>query len=790
MKLGRPWTGMEIAAAIGGKPYNQAESLTITHISWDSRRLVAGQPTIFIALRAQRDGHDFIPDAARRGATLFLVEKPLTLSLPHILVSDTWEALYKWASAWRAQLPYPLIGITGSVGKTWVKEWLAYLLEGEKEVHRSPGSYNSRLGVPLSLLSFPPSGDLGIIEAGISAPGEMAPLARLIRPTYGILTLMGSAHDEAFPDFQTKLQEKLKLFSSAEWLLALSQPETRTFLREAIDTLYTVGTSPEDTFWWERTARGRGQWHVPDRAAFSVELPGDSPAVWQNALIAASAAYLLSLPPEKIQEKLPTFPTLAQRLQWLQDGSGRLWLNDTYHADATSVAVAIEELRSLSLTPKAAILTDFSPYDRASHEAAMQALRSFLPDEAIHVIGEVFSEVPGGQKYASVEAFLREARLPTRGAILLKGSRRFHLEEAFQRLTGYGPAPELHINWEKVYRNLTRLRARLPTSTRLMGVLKAEAYGSGDLLMASFLERQGIHYIGVAYAREAIRLREAGIRVPILVFYPGKTPPRLFLEYHLEAAVGTPEMLHFWAGSVPIHVEVDTGMGRMGLSVDSIPPLLKELHTIRAEVRGVFTHLAAAESPEHPLTQQQLRRFAEAYTAVKAYYPDALGHVLNTAGILTLGEAAAYDMVRIGIGLYGIGEGLEEATQLKAPILRVTTFPAGMRLNYGFFSTVPPNAEIATLALGYGDGLSRSWGENGGKVFLYGHPCPILPPINMDLTLIAVPRGLATEGDKVEIWGRQRSLAQLAAEANTIPYELLVRLSQRVYRFHSWGESE
>ncbi|MCS7297197.1 MAG: alanine racemase [Bacteroidia bacterium] len=785
MRLGKVWNGEEIAKAVNGTPLFEAEKVKISHISWDTRQLDRGN-VLFIALRAQRDGHTYVEEAFSRGAKMALVERAPLSPLPCIVVSDTWKALHQWASKWRACLSYPILALTGSVGKTWIKEWLAYLLEGKKQVHRSPGSFNSRLGIPVSLLSFPAEGDLALIEVGISAPGEMEPLARLIRPTYGMLTPMGKAHDEAFPNFDTKLREKLLLFEEVKWLLALFQPETVDVLRKVKVPLYLIGEN--ESFYWCRQAPKRGEWYIADKGGIPIALPEDSLVAWQNAILAASAAYLLGVSAEHLQEKLVSLPVLAHRLQWIQDENGRLWLNDTYHADASSVSVAIEELRQTPLEPKVAILTDFSPYTKESHEAAIGMLREFLPPSQIHLIGSVFSEVEGEEwRYASVESFLREAVLPPKGVILLKGSRRFRLEEAFSRLTGYGPGPRLQIDWEKVYRNLAALRRHLPPHTRLMGVLKAEAYGGGDLLMASFLQRQGIDSIGVAYTQEALRLREAGIRLPILVFYPGEAPHRLYKDYSLEAAVGTWQAMDYWAGAVPLHIEFDTGMGRMGLPAQDLEKILSFLQERKAEVRGVFSHLASAETPTHPFTIKQLERFDKIYNTFRQAFPGVIGHILNTAGILCIGERAAYDMVRVGIGLYGIGPGLEEVTRLTAPILRVEAYPTDIPFNYGFRSTLPSDREIVTVGIGYGDGLPRIWAENGAYVYLHGVPCAVLPPLNMDLMLIAAPKGLAHVGEQVEIWGSHRSLSTLAKEAKTIPYELLVRLSKRVRRVYSWG---
>ncbi|MCX7606595.1 MAG: alanine racemase [Bacteroidia bacterium] len=785
--VGRLWKGDEIATLTAGECFHGAEEQTLQAIAWDTRRLRAGSGALFIALRNIRDGHIYLPEAYRKGASAGLGEKEPPASLPYIRVENSWTALYRWAKAWRESLPYPLLALTGSVGKTWIKEWLAYLLEGWHPTVRTPASYNSRLGVPISLLSFSPSAALGIVEAGISAPGEMQPLAELIQPTYGLLTPMGSAHDEHFPSFSAKVQEKLFLFKKVDWLIALEQPQTLEILQRVSFPLYTVGLSAEATFRWVPQRDNAGIWHLPDGGKVLIQLPGTSAAIWQNALLAASAAYLLGCPVEHIQSRLSTLPSLPHRLQWIYDTSGRLWLNDTSHADTASAQAAVDELLSLPIEPKTVILTDFSPYTPESHRDFVEGLREKFSPEQVHLIGPTFfRSTTWGQRYESLEDFLLRGEITGR-AVLLKGSRRFRLEEALPTLTGYGIAPELHIDWEKVYHNLSRLRSRLPPQTRLLAMLKAEAYGSGDLLMASFLQRQGVEYIGVAYIQEALRLRKAGISLPLIVFYPGREPLPLYQQSAIEVAVGTWEGLEYWAGKVPLHIEFDTGMGRMGFMPTELEKVCQFLKAKQAEVKGVFSHLALAEQPTHPRTEQQIHLFDGIYTAFRRVFPEVAGHLLNTAGVLHIGAKAAYDLVRIGIGLYGIGEGLEEATALYAPILRVETYPDGTRINYGFTSILPRKGKVATIAIGYGDGLPRSWAEKGGYVFWQGQKVPILPPLNMDLMLAYLEEYPVRVGETVEIWGPHRPLRVIAEEMGTSPYEVLVRLSHRVRRVYTWG---
>ncbi|MCX7980029.1 MAG: alanine racemase [Bacteroidia bacterium] len=782
--LGRSWSPEELASLLDGQIAPSARELPITHIAWDTRLLLPGKNTLFIALRGQRDGHAYIEEAFQKGAVACLSERPLPDTLPHIRVHDTWEALWKWAATWRRRLSYPLLAITGSLGKTWVKEWLSYLLEGSLRVVRSPGSFNSRLGVPLSVLSFLPEADIGLVEVAITAPGEMPVQARLLQPEYGLLTRLSLTADTTFPSLQEKLKEHLRLFSQSRWIVALSSLEGFSLKTDCTGLVYEVGRFPQGDFQWEPE---KNAWHLPDSPPLKVRLPSEGEAFWQNAFLAAAAAYLLGVPLTQLQERLQTLPPLPHRLQWLQDAYGRFWLNDTYHADYASTLAAIEELCRFPAAPKTVILTDFSPYTEEIHHKVVDVLKThFSPDE-VHLIGPIFSRIGWGHTYPDKATFLEKAHLSGR-AFLLKGSRRFRMEEVLGDLTGYGPGPELYIDWEKVYRNLTRLRARLPQGVQILAMLKAEAYGSGDRLMASFLQRQGISYFGVAYTHEALRLREAGLTAPIIVFYPGQEPAALFQKNALEVAVSTWEALQYWAGKVPLHIEFDTGMGRMGFRPEELPEVLAYLHTHNADVKGVFSHLAAAEAPHHPLTQSQLEKFALIYKAFKETFPHSLGHLLNTAGVLSLAPHHAYDLVRIGIGLYGIGSDLEEATALYAPILRVQAVKAGQPLNYGFRSIPPSDGYVATIGIGYGDGLLRRWAEEGGYLLIGGQKAPILPPLNMDLTLVWLEAGQAKVGDKAEVWGPHRSLQKLAEEMHTSPYEVLVRLSHRVRRVYTWGQ--
>lgn len=778
--LGRPWTLEEIAQLTGGRLLSS--NGTVRYLAWDTRTLREGQDVLFVALRAARDGHAYLEEAFVRGAAACLCEKPLPGRPAQLVVADTWQALWRWAAAWRRSLPYPLLAITGAIGKTWVKEWLAYLLEGARLTVRSPGSFNSRLGVPVSLLSFPPKAEIGLVEVGFTEPGEMDLHARIVAPDWGLLTADSSRNLEAFPDREIRAQEALKLFANAEWIIAPQEP---AYLKAfpASRVRWVGETGP---FRWHIQSPCEGLWQLPEGRTLSVQLPERSPFAWQNAMLAAAAAYQMGVPVDHLQARLSTLPPLPHRLQWIYDAEGRLWIDDTYHADRESVLAALQEVLSLKPLDPVVVLSEFAPYTPAAHEEVIAFLQAHFQPQQVHLIGPLFEGTGWGNRYPDRETFLREARLAGR-VFLVKGSRRHALETILPHLMGQGLAPELRVDWEKVYRNLACLRARLPAGTRILAMLKAEAYGSGDLGMAHFLVRQGVDYLGVAYAREALRLREAGLTLPIVVFYPGQEPIALYQAAHLEVAAGTWEALSYWAGHVPLHVEFDTGMGRMGFLPEELPAVVRFLQEKKARVRGLFSHLAAGEVPQHPATQRQIQKFAAVYEGFKEAFPEALGHLLNTAGVLSVGKEAAFDMVRIGIGLYGALPPLEEATALYAPVLRVQEYPASQALNYGFSAQLPCTGKTATVAIGYGDGLLRSGAHPNGYFLWQGHKLPVLPPLNMDLTLVFAGDLPLSLGDQVEVWGPSRPLRVFAEAWGTTPYEALVRLSRRVRRVYSWG---
>lgn len=788
LELGKSWLGEELQglwekAGVWRSAYGAPER--VSSIAWDTR-LMAGfcmPDTLFVALRAFRDGHYYGKEAIARGAKVLLVEQPT--EGPHILVSSTRQALYAWATAYREALSYPLVAIAGYVGKTWVKEWLAQLVEGWR-VYRSPGSFNSWLGIPLSLLHFGPVGDVGLVEVAVSKRGEMAARAALVRPQFGILMPVLDEFPAGFSSLEVFLEELGGLFASCAWTLSWERPGD--WVSTYLPTLLVVGESSRADFRVLGRIGVQVHWRWPDGSEDLLVLPSPDKMSYQNSLLAAAAAYLLGLPKALIRERLPWLSPLPHRRQWLQLEDGRLLLNDSYQADVSSTRILLEEFQQMPFQKKSIILGEVAPYTPEAHQQIQQALKTHFSQADVHLIGSLWAKGNGGRVYPSAEAFLEEGEVQGE-AILLKGGHRSKLyEKVLPALLGRTVSPELVIDLSKVAENLRRLRARLAPQTKIWAVLKAAAYGQGVAVMGAFLERQGIAGAVVAFGSEALALRKAGFTRRILVLYPEAWPNPAYAESRLEVAVGSWSTLRLWAGRVPIHLEIDTGMGRMGFLPKEIGAVLDYLANLdKKAVQGVFSHLANPSCPADPRTQQQLRTFEEVVRKIWAHYPTVEAHLLSTMGVLHLGDQAGYDGVRIGIGLYGAVEGLVEATALYAPILRIRQLEGVEALNYGFRSQA--SGRVATVALGYGDGLLRAWAERGtAQVYIKGEPAKVLPPLNMDVSLISLPASIsAQEGDLIEIWGSVRPLRAFAAECQTIPYEILVRLSSRVRRHYQWG---
>jgi alanine racemase len=791
------WSPQQIARLPGIRLLQGPGQLPIWHYAYDSRKLPARPGhTLFLALAGpSRDGHAYVQAAYAAGVRMFWLSHPVALPPDASVLqsASVLQGLQLLAAHHRAQFRIPVIGITGSNGKTIVKEWLGSLLAGW-QLAKSPRSYNSQLGVALSLLALRPHHQLAIIEAGISQVGEMQRLADMIRPSWGVFTGLGDAHDEGFADRTEKLAEKLKLFATCErvyapeaWAEQIDRPLVRLGSSPAADAQLLAATPQAEG--WALALRYRQQQH-------RLYLPVSAPHAPQNLLAAWAVAYDLGVAPGLLQEHVRLLRPVQMRMEMLTDNPELTILSDAYNADASSVSQAFQWLAQDRSQPgKHLILTDLEhqgQQQRAVQARLLQEAQALFGSE-ITLIGPVFQALapPHIPAYAEVDALLEHwdySRYVGK-TVLLKGARLFRLERLIPYLSQRPSQTELQINLGAIAHNLRVLRRQLPAGTGLLAMVKASAYGSGSWEVAHLLEEQGVDALGVAYLQEGIALRKKGVQAPILVFNSLDAAADQLRAYRLEPVVGSlAELEKRLQQHLPLHLELDTGMGRMGLLPAEVPAALQLLAATPGALHSVFTHLAAAEDPaQDALTHRQLAQFEAELARIRALAPAVKAHVLNSAGLLRF-ATHAHDWVRLGLALYGIPPAdacpwpLQQAASLYTHIIRLATYPAGQGLSYGHRFVTQRPSRIATLPLGYADGIPRAM--QGAMVEVLGTRCPIVGAICMDLMLVDVTEVPAAQvGSPVLIFGPSLPLTQQAAAAGTIAYELIAGMSPRVRRW-------
>lgn len=791
--LGISYTIQQLAELIPVKDLFQGvlSKMHLQHISFDTRTISHGAQTIFVALKTgHRDGHDFITQAIDKGVKNFIVDRPLPYSgINYLLVEDTLEALQIWAIRHRQQFDYPVIGITGSNGKTIVKEWLTTLLEYHFQVVKSPMSYNSQVGVPFSILQLSPKHEVAIIEAGISQVGEMERLAAIIQPTLGILTHMGTAHAEGFESDDQKLSEKNLLFEAVKKVLVGSEQEPIVdfLVQQEVEVLTTISI---------------------DKTEFKIPLPGKSDQ--ENALLAILAARQLGLSDEMIQARLPLLQPVEMRSEIITDNPDITILNDSYNADTDSIRNALQTLMTLEAHPnKIIVLTDLLHQGQDQAQIQQQLLKeaeALLGADQIWTIGPVFYKLRATQKFLRTEDFLQNFDYKQfRGSsILLKGSRVFGIERLIPLLNRRPNVTYLQLDLNKLIHNLRYLKQKVRDGVKVMCMVKAFSYGSGTWEIAKVLEEEGVEYLGVAYPSEGIELREKGISLPILINHPDPSAMGAMLQYDLEPLIYDFRLLEaflrsarlYSAAPYRMHLKFDTGMGRLGFTQEEVPKLIEtlaqypDLHVI-----SMMSHLAAAEMEEETdFSKNQIIHF----NTICTQFQEVLGispfrHILNTAGVLRFPEAAM-DMVRLGIGLYGVNptqgsEPLAEVASLHSVISQIHEYPEGTSIGYDRTQYTQRASRIATIPIGYADGIFRNL-SNGKTAFLVrGKLAPTFGRICMDTLMIDVTDiPDAQAGDEVIIFGKQagqqRSISQLAQDAKTIPYEIMTSISPRVRRVY------
>lgn len=786
----------------------------IRHLLYDSRRIQHPENSLFFAIKtAHNDGHRYLAEAYQKGVRAFVVSEDAALEGADIIrVDDTLAALQSLAAWHRSHFNIPVIGITGSNGKTVVKEWLAQLLEEDFSIVRSPKSFNSQLGVPLSVWEMGPQHTLGIFEAGISTVGEMDKLRNVIQPTIGILTNIGEAHNEGFASQEEKLQEKLFLFKGAEtiigekkWLPVATRP-VFTWSREGDADVFVQSVS---------ATGGRTEITVVHNGrSSSVQIPFTDDASIQNAITCVSLLLYLNKDITAYRQRFLQLHPVDMRLQLQHAINNCLLVNDSYSADMTSLNIALHFLAEQSSGRKrTVILSDFQEtgsgdetlYATIANQLQVNGIQRVVAigEKIIVQLPEKLPSSVAVQVFTSTENFIENFRSSQFAGeiILLKGARKAGFERIAALFEQKLHGTVLQINLSALAHNLRQYQKIIQPSTRIMAMVKAFSYGSGGAEIASVLQYHNTAYLGVAYADEGIELVKAGITLPIMVMNPEASSYAAIVDHALQPVLYSTHLLSEFEAYIqsqglsnyPVHLEVETGMNRLGLSLEEMEAVGQQLASSNAlHVQSLFSHLAASESPVmDDFTRLQAERFMQAANILreKISYP-FLQHISNTAGIIRHPQLQL-DMVRLGIGLYGISSDAEAVLQLepvatlRSTIAQIKTVKKGESVSYNRRGVVNRDSRIATVRIGYADGYSRRFGNGVGKIWVRGSIAPVIGTVCMDMTMIDITDIAGVkEGDDVIVFGKELPVQEVATWGGTIPYEIMTSVSQRVKRVY------
>lgn len=794
------------------------ENKFFRRLTTDSRTITGGEDMCFVALKTGRhDGHTYVEEAYRKGVRAFIVSQTPATPLPDasfVVAENPLALLQLFAANHREKSGLKIIGITGSNGKTIVKEWLHQLLSPDHKIVRNPRSFNSQIGVPLSVLNIEDTDELGIFEAGISLPGEMAKLAAILHPNEGIFTHVGNAHLENFTSQTQLITEKCALFEHCERVFyRADQFDIRAALNENkfrgehitwgfdgdadMRVARVTSTSTEQVM--------KIHWK---NSSFECPLPFSDQASIANAMTCVLVMLQREYPWSVIAERISHLRHIQMRMERIEGWNGTRLISDVYNNDLHALELAVEELRRERGVEKRMVVLSDILQTGIDSKVLYSRVGKLLLDHDVDAVMAVGTEI--GQ-------YLTELRVPARAfdsteamlnalneldfsnaAILFKGARSFAFERLVRALQRKAHATVLEVNLNNLVANLNHYRATIPKGTRLMAMVKAFGYGTGGAEIAEALEFNRIDYLGVAYVDEGVALRKAGIRTPIMVMNPDAGTFHQLVAHNLEPEIYSLHQLKAFQAVLAqktsktynIHLKVDTGMHRLGfedhnwqLALDAIAG------DKRLKVVTVLSHLAAADNPDHDaFTRKQIADFnAMADLANRTLGYHSIRHIANTAGIQRFPEARM-DMVRLGIGLYGIesgnqeGKNLATVAQFKSTISQIRMVKKGDSVGYNRSFVAEKDRQIATIPVGYADGLMRSLSNGNGWVNVNGEKAVYVGRVCMDMIMVDVTDIAVNEGDEVTLFGDAPTLNELATLAGTIPYELLAGISHRVKR--------
>jgi len=786
--------------------------MEIDNVSIDSRSLQNNAGTLFFALSGQnRDGHQYIPALISKGVVNFVVSHipPEAIGKANFfVVPNTLTALQDFAIYYRRLYNFPVVVITGSSGKTIVKEWLNYMLSPDYTIIRSPKSYNSQVGVPLSIIGINERHNLGIFEAGISTVGEMEKLEPIIRPDIGILTNIGPAHDEGFASRTEKICEKLKVFTNVKLLILQKNADVEAELDPLIKTFTWSFEPSADVLIGIKQMGGNTIVSVNyNNDSFDFTIPFTDDASVENAINCLMFLLYLGYDHTIISDRMAGLYPVELRLQVKNGINGCTIIDDSFSSDYQSLKIALDFLEQHKThQKKTVILSDVfqSGFDADVLYAKVYKLLASHGISQLIGIGEKISRMladfPNFYGYKTTQEFLShyKANAFDNETILVKGARSFRFDEIVVYLEEKTHETVLEINLNAIIHNLNFYKSKLKPDTKIMVMVKAFGYGSGSYEIAKALSHQKVDYLGVAFADEGISLRNAGITTPIIVMNPESSAFAAMAAYNLEPEIYSAKELRAFItvaqqknlSNYPIHLKLDTGMHRLGFEgyqLDELTDLLKNNNLV--SVASIFSHLSSSDVPGYKdFTLGQIDKFESWSKAItNALEIDPIRHILNTSGIYNYPQAQ-YNMVRLGIGLYGVGndeaeyKSLENVGTLKTIILQIKEIPAGESIGYSRrFRTNEP-ITIATLPIGYADGIPRRWGNETGYVLIKGKKAEITGTISMDMMMVNITGIDCKEGDTAIIFGKDPSVVAIAQALGTIPYEILTSISQRVKR--------
>ena len=817
---------LNIAEITNATLLQQKNNASIENVLLDSRRVLFPSTSVFFALSGpRRTGADFIQDLYLKEVRNFIVDESFDnndlLKFPEanfLKVKNVLAAFQQLAAHHRNQFTFPVIGITGSNGKTIIKEWLFQLLNTRYNIVRSPKSYNSQIGVPLSVWQINQTHTLGIFEAGISQPEEMKNLQPIINPEIGILSYIGDAHAEGFENIHQKINEKLQLFTSSKVLIYCSENK---LINECIDLFVNNVNKKIQLFSWSRTSAA--DLHISSieinkeatcihcvfkNEKFNFSIPFTDEASVYNAITCCATLLYMGLSKNDIAESTNEIRRVAMRLELKQGNNQCAIINDSYSADIDSLNIALDFLSQQDLhTKKTVILSDVLQSGIAD-DILYSQIAAILKQKNIHrFIGigpnmmrnaNSFNALPNKLFFLSTTDFIQsinEINFQDE-TILLKGARVFEFERINYIMEQKIHDTVLEINLNSLRNNLKTYRHQLNKNVKLMAMVKAFSYGSGSHEIAYLLQHEAIDYLAVAYTDEGVDLRKAGIRLPIMVMNTTETGFDNLLLYKLEPEIYSFNVLKAFRNYLknrniteyPIHIKLDTGMHRLGFMQENIVELCELLKDEKVfKIKSVFSHLVASENAEQDdFTLHQASLFSSmALQIEKTTGYIFIKHLSNTSAIHRHAQLQ-FDMVRLGIGLYGVDEqlSLQNVTTLKTTIAQIKKLKKGDTVGYGRKGILLRDSTVATVRIGYADGYPRVLGNGAGKMMVNGTLAPVVGNICMDMTMLDITDVPAEEGDEVIVFGEQLSVKIISQLANTIPYEILTNISQRVKRVY------